>query len=81
MDILPNAHANVLLYLIAFLRQLFEWPVFLENPEAKRRICIIFVSVANIVRAFAKVLIRSPRPTTEGDSRRKEALMAKLMEI
>ena len=38
MDILPGVHANVLIYLMSFIRQIFEWPVFLQNPEAKRRI-------------------------------------------
>lgn len=40
MDILPSAYANVLIYLMSFIRQIFEWPVFLENPETKRRIGI-----------------------------------------
>jgi len=38
MDVIPGAHANVLIYLLSFIRQIFEWPVLLENPEAKRRI-------------------------------------------
>jgi hypothetical protein len=38
MDILPGAHANVLIYLISFIQEMFEWPVYLQNPEAKRRI-------------------------------------------
>lgn len=38
MDVLPGPHANVLIYLISFIRQIFEWHVFLQNPEAKRRI-------------------------------------------
>ena len=38
MDILLGAHANVLIYLISFIQEMFEWPVYLQNPEAKRRI-------------------------------------------
>ena len=38
MDVLPGPHANVLIYLMSFIRRIFEWPVFLQNPEAKRRI-------------------------------------------
>src|SRR5437764_1561377 len=38
MDILPGVHANVLIYLISFIQEMFEWPVYLQNPEAKRRI-------------------------------------------
>jgi hypothetical protein len=40
MDILPGAHANVLIYLISFIQEIFDWPVFLQNPETKRRIGI-----------------------------------------
>jgi hypothetical protein len=43
VDILPGAHANVLIYLLSFLRQVFQWPVFLQNPEGKRRIGIMWV--------------------------------------
>jgi hypothetical protein len=38
MDILPGPHANVLIFLMSFVRQILEWPVFVQNPEAKRRI-------------------------------------------
>lgn len=38
MDVIPGGHANVLIYLISFLHQVFEWPILLQNPEAKRRI-------------------------------------------
>jgi hypothetical protein len=38
MDILPGANANVLIYLISFIQEIFEWPVYLQNPETKRRI-------------------------------------------
>ena len=38
MDLVPGAHANVLMYLLSFIRKLFEWPLLLQNPEAKRRI-------------------------------------------
>ena len=38
MDILPGPHANVLIFLMSFIRQILEWPVFVQNPEAKRRI-------------------------------------------
>jgi len=38
MDILPGAHANVLIFLISFIRQILEWPIYLQNPETKRRI-------------------------------------------
>jgi hypothetical protein len=37
MDILPGPHANVLIFLMSFIKQILEWPVFVQNPEAKRR--------------------------------------------
>jgi hypothetical protein len=37
MDILPGPHANVLIFLMSFIRQILEWPVFIQNAEAKRR--------------------------------------------
>jgi hypothetical protein len=70
MDVLPSAHANVLIYLISFLQQIFESATYLENPEAKRR----------IVRAFAKVLMRGPSDRKSNDLRRKEAVLWKLIE-
>jgi len=38
VDVLPGPHANVLIFLMSFLRQMFEWKILLQNPEAKRRI-------------------------------------------
>jgi hypothetical protein len=79
MDILPGPHANVLIFLMSFIRQILEWPVFIQNPEAKRRtgrICRLWLIVG---RAFAKVLIRSPMNSSADDLRKKETLLSRLL--
>ena len=52
MDVLPGPHANVLIYLMSFIQQIFEWPVFLQNPEAKRRIGTILIDPTNWSPSF-----------------------------
>jgi hypothetical protein len=63
------------------MRQIFEWPIFLQNPEAKRRIGnIIQKNKLTPVRAFSKVLLRSPTKSASEDLRRKEMLITRLLE-
>lgn len=52
MDVLPGPHANVLIYLMSIIRQIFEWPVFLQNPEAKRRISTILKDISDSSSGF-----------------------------
>jgi hypothetical protein len=52
MDVLPGPHANVLIYLMSFIRQIFEWHVFLQNPEAKRRISTILKDISDSSSGF-----------------------------
>jgi hypothetical protein len=73
MDVLPGPHANVLIYLISFIRQIFEWPVFLQNPEAKRRISTVLEDSADSSSSFLKSINTESDEgwfrgcTTEGD--------------
>ena len=82
MDLLPGAHANVLIYLMEFIRQIFAWPIFLQNPEVKRRIGMSFPHriILMSVRAFSKVLVRSPTKSASEDLRRKEMVITRLLE-
>jgi len=86
MEILPGAHSNVLIYLVEFLRQVFSWPIFLQNPENKRRIgmatSMTYPLILFSVRAFSKVLARSPNNSVSGgDLRKKETLIAWLLDV